>query len=65
MKEDQTCKRFPSIHNAHHMTVVDWASKVQPSCQIVSGADVIARKNVNASETSQEHVFRRPSSYAG
>jgi hypothetical protein len=47
------------------MTVVERFSKVQPSCQIVSGADVIARKNVNASETSQERVFGRPSSYVG
>ena len=60
MEKDKATITLPFVQNFLYTLVIEPVSEVQPTFQVVSGADVITRKHSCPSQPTKQHVLRRP-----
>jgi hypothetical protein len=64
MEVNETGVRLPLGHGPTDPLIIQWLSPAQEARQIVPCSNIIARKNIQAAEASEQDVFRCPSADA-
>jgi len=64
MEVNETGARLPLGHGPTDPLIIQWLSPAQEAREIVPCPNIIARKNIQAAEASEQDIFRCPSADA-
>jgi hypothetical protein len=57
---DEPAEGLPVAYGRLDAVIVERAAPIEPACEVVAGADVVSREDVQPAEAAQECVFRAP-----
>src|SRR5438105_5347489 len=64
MEVDESSIRFPSTDHTSHAGIVERTAKTHPALQVVTGADIVAWKQVDPAQPTEQGIFSRPPPYS-